>query len=58
MGTMEFYYESERGSNSRIEGAKRKEKNGIVELTFYVKNQNDELVLTNVTEMIAKKRKK
>lgn len=36
----------------------RNEKNGIVELTFYVKNQNDELVLTNVTEMIAKKRKK
>ena len=36
----------------------RNEKNGIVELTFYVKNQNDELVLTDVTEMIVKKRRK
>ncbi len=36
----------------------RNEKNGIVEITFYVKNQNDELVLTDVTEMIVKKRRK
>ena len=33
---------------------KRNEKNGIVELTFDVFNQNNELVLTNVTEMIVK----
>ena len=33
---------------------KRNNKNGIVELTFEVFNQNDELVLTNVTEMIVK----
>lgn len=33
---------------------KRNEKNGIVELTFAVFNQNGELVLTNVTEMIVK----
>jgi len=33
---------------------KRNEKNGIVELTFEVFNQNDELVLTDVTEMIVK----
>ena len=31
---------------------KRNEKNGIVELTFEVYNQNNELVLTDVTEMI------
>lgn len=35
----------------------RNEKNGIVEITFYVKNQNGDLVLTDVTEMIVKKRK-
>lgn len=34
----------------------RNEKNGIVELTFEVTNQNGELVLTDVTEMIVKKR--
>ena len=33
---------------------KRNEKNGIVELTFEVFNQNNELVLTDVTEMIVK----
>ena len=33
---------------------KRNEKNGIVELSFDVFNQNDELVLTDVTEMIVK----
>lgn len=33
---------------------KRNEKNGIVELTFEVFNQKDQLVLTNVTEMIVK----
>ena len=33
---------------------KRNEKNGIVELTFEVFNQNAELVLTDVTEMIVK----
>ncbi len=35
----------------------RNEKNGIVEITFYVKNQKDDLVLTDVTEMIVKKRR-
>ena len=33
---------------------KRNEKNGIVELTFEVFNQKDELVLTDITEMIVK----
>lgn len=33
---------------------KRNEKNGIVELTFEVLNQNGELVLTDITEMIVK----
>ena len=33
---------------------KRNTKNGIVELTFEVFNQNNELVLTDVTEMIVK----
>lgn len=33
---------------------KRNERNGIVELTFEVFNQNNELVLTDVTEMIVK----
>ena len=33
---------------------RRNEKNGIVELTFEVFNQNNELVLTDVTEMIVK----
>lgn len=36
---------------------KRNEKNGIVELTFEVFNQNGELVLTDVTEMIVKCRR-
>ncbi len=35
----------------------RNEKNGIVEITFYVKNQHGDLVLTDVTEMIVKKRR-
>ncbi len=33
---------------------KRNEKNGMVELTFEIFNQNNELVMTNVTEMIVK----
>ena len=33
---------------------KRNEKNGLVELTFEVFNQNGELVLTDVTEMVVK----
>ena len=33
---------------------KRNEKNGLVELTFEVYNQNNELVLTDITEMIVK----
>ena len=33
---------------------KRNEKNGIVELTFEVFNQNGELVMTNITQMIVK----
>lgn len=33
---------------------KRNEKNGIAELTFEVYNQNNELVLTNITEAIVK----
>ena len=33
---------------------RRNEKNGIVELTFEIFNQNGELVLTDVTEMIVK----
>lgn len=33
---------------------KRSEKNGIVELTFEVFNEHDELVMTNITEMIVK----
>ncbi len=33
---------------------KRNAKNGLVELTFEVFNQNGDLVLTNVTEMIVK----
>lgn len=37
---------------------KRNEKNGLVELTIYVSNQNGEMVLTDVTEMIVKCRKK
>ena len=35
---------------------KRNTQNGIVELTFEVFNQNNELVLTDVTEMIVKRR--
>ena len=35
---------------------KRNAKNGIVELTFEVFNQNNELVLTDVTEMIVRRR--
>ncbi|MBQ3054896.1 MAG: MaoC family dehydratase N-terminal domain-containing protein [Oscillospiraceae bacterium] len=33
---------------------RRNQKNGIVELTFEVKNQNGDVVLTNITEMIVK----
>ncbi len=36
----------------------RNEKNGIVELTFEVFNQKGELVLTDVTEMIVKRKPK
>ena len=36
---------------------RRNEKNGLVELTFEVFNQNGELVLTDVTEMIVKCRR-
>lgn len=35
----------------------RNEKNGIVEITFYVNNQNGELVLTDITEVIVKRRR-
>ncbi|MBR4858177.1 MAG: MaoC family dehydratase N-terminal domain-containing protein [Clostridia bacterium] len=34
----------------------RNAKNGIVEVTFYVTNQQGELVLTDVTEVIVKRR--
>ena len=34
----------------------RNDKNGIVEITFYVNNQRDELVLTDVTEVIVKRK--
>lgn len=34
----------------------RNEKNGIVEITIHVYNQNDELVLVNVTEAIVKRK--
>lgn len=34
----------------------RSEKNGIVEITIYAYNQNDILVLTNVTEAIVKRK--
>lgn len=34
----------------------RNEKNGIVEITFYVYNQHGELVLTDVTEAIVKRK--
>lgn len=37
---------------------KRNEKNGIVELTIDVYNQKNEIVLTNVTEMVVKCNKK
>lgn len=37
--------------------SRRNEKNGIVEITFYVYNQHDELVLTDITEVIVKCRK-
>lgn len=36
----------------------RNEKNGIVEITFHVYNQHGDLVLTDVTEAIVKKRVK
>lgn len=35
----------------------RNEKNGIVEITIYAYNQNGDLVLTDVTEAIIKKKK-
>ena len=34
----------------------RNARNGLVELTIVVRNQNDEVVLTNVTEAIVKRR--
>ncbi len=36
---------------------KRNEKNGIVEITIKAYNQNNELVLTDITEMIVKRKK-
>lgn len=39
-------------TNKRV----RNEKNGIVELTFTVRNQKGELVLTNVTEAVVKRK--
>lgn len=36
---------------------KRSEKNGIVEITFYVYNQHGNLVLTDITETVIKCRK-
>ncbi len=36
----------------------RNQKNGVVEITIYAYNQNGELVLTDVTEAIVKKRTK
>ena len=42
------------GTCSVTKLTKRNEKNGLVELTFEVFNQNNELVLTDVTEMIVK----
>ena len=39
-------------TNKRV----RNEKNGIVELTFSVRNQKGELVLTNVTEAVVKRK--
>ncbi len=37
---------------------KRNARNGLVEITIEVKNQNDELVLTNVTKAVVKCRNK
>ena len=34
----------------------RNHKNGIIEITIYVKNQNGELVLTDVTEAVVKRK--
>ena len=39
-------------TNKRV----RNEKNGIVELTFTVHNQKGEVVLTNVTEAVVKRK--
>ena len=49
------YAEDILSSTCTVSGlTKRNVKNGIVELTFEVFNQNKELVLTDVTEMIVK----
>ena len=39
-------------TNKRV----RNEKNGIIELTFSVRNQKGELVMTNVTEAVVKRK--
>ena len=38
--------------------SERSEKNGIVEITFFVRNQHGETVLTNITEIIVRRRSK
>ena len=43
-----------RGTVTITNLVKRNEKNGIVEVSVEVFNQNDELVLTDITEMIVK----
>ena len=36
---------------------KRNEKNGLVELTIYIYNQNKDLVITDITEAVVKRRR-
>ncbi|MBE6910752.1 MAG: hypothetical protein E7474_14455 [Ruminococcaceae bacterium] len=45
-----------RGRASITKLVERSEKNGLVELTMHVYNQNGDLVLTDVTESIVKRR--
>ncbi len=45
------------GSAEVTKLTERNEKNGIVEITIFVRNQNGELVLTDVTEAIVCKRR-
>ncbi len=45
------------GSAEVTKLTERNEKNGIVEITIFVHNQNGELVLANVTEAIVRKRR-